>query len=401
MVEQKEILVDVQGEKQGMVRTPKLHYLSAGLAPAFRKIDDNYRANPRQYLEETVGDIEEIKVRETGQAAKCSFIYDENTAKAREVLVVFAPFSDVEPKSSIDKILNLLKILPSEISQADLMLAQPHSYNQAVKSKTIHDLLKIQFFGMPVITIFGLMHPKVYGKNERSEFRDGDFIPAGQVVQAAVSKLEDRLHSPKGNHIQKIHFNGLSLGASNARGAAVYTLYRSELQVGSLTAQESITGPDKFPRTLRQAGRFGFRQQVNRPVTPLSVSDHPKIHEPHLRRKLIERGNEVQMIGQMLVAMSHQTFLRGLTKSRLAKRNLIDLDKAGVPVTLANAYNSGLSEETQEPLRIGGFTPLFANQQKLLVKAIEGKRIGHELNELVTPSATIALAGIEYAAKRD
>jgi hypothetical protein len=399
MLKPKEIKVDVRSGEEGLVRSPELHHIATGIVDPFKRIDEAYQADPRQYLTETIGDIEKVRIRETGREVTCSFIYDEETAKAAEVLVVWAPFSDVEPKSSVDEILAFLKIPPGEVSVGDRMHAQPHSYNQAIKSKTMHDLLKLKGIGMPVTTIFSPIHPDAYPKHHHKIFKNGCFFPAMDTVGAVLSRLEDRLHGPGTNYVPKVHLNGSSLGSRNALGAASNMVYGfGSLLLGSVTCQEMIIGPDKFPRLPRLADRFSFRQQIDKPPGISLIDDRPKIAEPQLRRDLGERGNELQMLGQMATAMSRWTFLQGLTKSRPAKRSLIDLDKAGIPVTIANAYNSGLTQETQEPLHIGDFEPQFNYQQKITVKAIENQRIGHELNELVTPTATIALAGIAHAA---
>lgn len=394
----RELLVDVTGEEKGMLSLTEMgNLIPRELSTVFRQIDEVYQADQRQYLTEAVGDVEKIKIYETSKAADCSFIYDADTAKAREALVIFAPFSDVAPKSPVDKLLKFLQLSPDEISIEDRMRAQPHSYNQVVKSKTIHDLLKLEGFGMPVVTIFGLIHPKTYSEKERKRFKEGNFSATTRLVENALSRLEDRLHGTGQNRISKVHFYGPSLGATNGLGAAAKPYHHGNFQVGSFTGQEMLMGPDKFPRIPRLGGRFLFKQQVDGGPRYLPPGTWNRIAEPLLRREFTERGNEPQMLAQMAIAMSRLTFLKGLTRPSFAKEDMWILSNHGIPTTLASAHDSGLSIEAQE-----FFTSEYTDYrvQNIVVKAVGDQRIGHELNELVTPSATIALAGIAHAAKR-
>jgi hypothetical protein len=397
---EKEMLLDVRPEKEGMYVDQQLAGMAPGLPPSFRSIDEAYRADPRQFLEEAIGRVEQIKVHDTGQEATCSFIYDEKTAEASEALVVFAPSPDVAPKGSIGKLLRLLRTSPGEISMEDLMRVHPRTYRQALRSKTTHDLLKMQFHGMPVITIFDPINPGVYNRNERAQFRSGDFSPAERLVTAAVSEFQDHLLGPGGSRISRVHLNGSGLGASNARGAAAGMLYSSGLQLGSYTGQEMMIGPDKFLATTRLRGRLALKRQSEASDTVEASSERPKVRESQLGRELQERGDELQALGQFASDMFSQTYIKGLTRSHAAINDLINLDKAGIPVTLACATDSGVTKETKDTLCIEGFRPPFAHQQRILVRAVEGERIGHELNDLVVPSATIALAGVLHAASR-
>lgn len=316
-----------------------------------------------------------------GGKVAASVMCNSKTAKSSEALIIFSPFNDVEPKSTPAEISSYSKLIDPD--RLEIQYSQPHSWNQTTKSLGIHDLLEAEGLGMPVITVFGPVSQRFYNRDEKNSFKKGDFSPAQSLARLALLEAQDRIHGPRSaTRIDRVHFYGASLGASNAVGAASKL---DGFEPASLTLQELILGPKNL---VDLAKRY-----TNDSVGEAQKEEDPRadvIEEPLMRKQLDGSGNEYQYYTRILRGMLKTNYLRGLTKTDYTYPRIKNLADT-VPVTVATAANSNVAAQTQKILRDRTGARLIE------VQGTKGNKVGHLLNEHVAASATIALLGIRAA----
>jgi hypothetical protein len=377
------LVVDMEKDTRSLIYDSELRECFPTLAESFKATDDTYAEDSEAYFANLIRTPLLSHIRQDATA-----VYNSDTSKANEALVIFAPFSDGAPQSHPRHLATYVEGERSGFAAKEW--AQPHSWNQTTKSACTHDVMDAEGYGMPVVTLFSPLHKFPF---DSSKYRKGDFTPGAFLVHRAIERLNEELHdSPK---IDRVHFYGPSLGASNAIGAAS-EFKRQGWDVGSVTAQELIMGPSGIPNL---ANRFLRKQTIGEPSdTEVSEDDH-RIPEPLMRREIDAHGNEIEMFGRMIRGMLKISPLVGLTKPYRTARNVDMLTAKHIPVTIASAVNSGLSNETMETLRcIAGSRTFEEYLHTIDIEAVEGQRLGHLVNEHVAVSATVALTGIARAA---
>lgn len=386
-----EMLVDMNKKTRSLFVTPWVRSLLPDIIPAFEAVDQRYLESPRRFLDEISDSIFVFKSLAGGTEVTCSLLYDDRS-KNDEILLIFAPFSDVEPKSPAKELYRYIHLDNPDI--LDKQKAKPNGWNQATKSKVVFELIAALGQGMPVLTIFSPVPPAAYFGKERKAFRSGDFSPATRIATEALFHAQTLLHGSNGEtQVDKLHTYGASLGASNNVGASRGLAETSDRhQVLTVTAQELIMGPQSL---VQLADGFLFRNTVGDPPSlgPLSRL-HPRILEPALRRAIDAHGNELTMFPRIINAMLKLSYLSGLTHPRKIAGDVENLLDRGIPVTVAVAKNSRLTHQTPS------YLPQSEENLRLITVTGHDQRVGHLIDEHTALTAAVIALGIQKARKK-
>ena len=369
----------VNPEDKTVVVTPEVTTAFPDVSEAFKKVDEAFWYDTEANLTE----LEESVFSFRSQAGlesriTCSLIQGQKVGD--ELLVVYAPFSDGAPKSSAEDIWRYMKA-QQPISKAK---AAPNSWSQTTKSGVLSELLKAINHDMPVLTIFSPVPSHAYSTRELQDFRRGDYSPAARITTEAVAMAQEWLHGQDSEtQISKLHLHGASLGASNAVGAASGLL--ESYDVRSVTAQELILGPKNIFPDL--ASKFTVKGTVGETSQLIVPSDYARIAEPVMRRMIDRDGYELATFGRMANGMSKRSYLKGLTKPNERQNDIRRLLEKGVPLVVALAENSGLTQDTEKYLPSGG-------EDVVHVRAESGHRANHLIDEHVGLTALITALNI-------
>jgi hypothetical protein len=249
-----EIITDT--ESKAVTLTPQIEATLPGVDQAFAEADKAFLDDPEKYLANLESSMFKFRSSE-GSDVACSLLHSPDS-KPNELLVIFAPFADRDPKSKADKLHDYITAdTPGGILSKET--ASPNSWNQTTKSAVIFEVLGALGKNVPVLTIYGPVPAHAYSFRERSMFRRGDFSPAARLAQEAITETQSRLHGAKSEtQIDTVHLSGASLGASNVIGAG-NGLIDKDFDVRSVTAQELILGPKSLPDLGK---RFTISQYV-------------------------------------------------------------------------------------------------------------------------------------------
>lgn len=369
-------------ESKDVLLTPELEMALPGVAQAFEAADHRFIKDARVYLERLENSQFTIKT-EQGPDVACSLLMN-NGQQAEELMIVFTPFADRNPKTTADTMGDYILRHPG-VSKTN---AKPNSWSQTTKSAVTADVLEALGHGMPVLTIYGPVPLHAYNKFERDMFRQGDFTPSGRLAMEALAGAIDQaqlkvhgMNSPQQFH--KLHLSGASLGASNAVGAAAALLQR-EFDVRSVTAQELVMSPKNI-RDL--AKRFSVGGIVGEPSTVPFPANASVIGEPEIRRMIDYQGSEpIGMNLRMLQGASKLAYMKGLTRPYPIIEAIGGLLNSNVDVLVATADNSALSDKTRNLLP--------AETPQLNISAQEGEKLGHIVDEHVALSALVIALNI-------
>ncbi len=372
---------------KALIVTPELGGVFPEAVGAFHRIDEAFLDNPEAHLknlEESVFSFH--SKRGLRSRVVCSLIHGQNVGN--ELLVVYAPFSDGAPNSSSEDIYRyMINDRQDPISKSK---AAPNSWGQATKSGVISELLQAIGRDMPVLTIFSPMPTHAYNLGERQDFKRGDFTAAARITCEAIAIAQERLHGEDSEtQISKLHFQGASLGASNAIGSARGSL--EDFDVRTVTAQELIIGPKNIFPDL--AARFTVKSTFGEASEVVVPSDYARIAEPVMRRLIDRDGYELATIGRMLSGMSKLTFLKGLSRpsKNITPQDLEHLLENGVPVVVALAENSGLSHDTTKYLPNSGEDVIHVRAEA----GPNGNRADHLIDEYIALTAIVAAINIK------
>lgn len=386
------LIIDNEKESRAVAYDALLRNSLPGLQESFEQVDHIYENDKEAALGRLVENRFTVRLTGKGEPIEASVIIDDESAMSDQAMLIFAPFSDVAPQTSADTIMDYIsKEAPGFL---DINRAKPHSWNQSTKSAAIHDLLKAEGQAMPVATIFSPIPTTAFSAKEIKNFKDGNFSPSGQIAKLAFAHTQDFLHGPRSEtQLDRLHFYGPSLGANNAIGSAAAMLVRDSIrQVASVTAQELILGP-KSRRDLLK--RFTIAATVGDASTERMSKHAPRIPETAMRRDLDDHGNELAVATRMARGIMKLSYLKGLTQPKHTIDDIDTMTGSGIPVTVAIAENSGLTEHTEEHL-----ADIVRNKYLVRVRGVEGAKADHLLDEHVAASATIALMGVSKSIRK-
>jgi hypothetical protein len=377
-----ELVVDMEKESRSLLVTPELERALPDLADGFDYADGRYQQDPEAYLRRMETSV--FSVSRNGQEADCSLIYDETGVRAGSVMVMFAPFSDAAPQTSHASMLEYLG--KSDPGLGDKQNAKPNTWNQVTKAAVVHDVLKGLGYGMPVITIYSPVPPGIYTGEERKSIRRGDISPVAETARLAIAHAQDILHGPHSEtRITDLHTHGASLG-DNAIGSAAVIAREGDMRVRSVTAQELILMDGSL---VDLADRYMFRQNVGDPSELEIPGGTPRIREPAVRQDIDRHGLEPSAYWRVFKAMTKLSYLIGLTRPEWLSRQVGYLADEGVDVTVANAVNSHISQETSSHLPLG-----HPNLNYIDIRAVAGQKVGHLADEHVALVAGVIALGV-------
>ncbi len=373
-------------ETKAVTLTPEIEATLPGIDQAFAEADRAFLDDPEKYLQGLEASMFQFKSSEGSEVA-CSLIHSPDS-KPDEILVIFAPFSDREPKSSAYKLGEYLTADTQDGIISKEIFA-PNSWNQTTKSAAMFELLGALGKNIPVLTIYGPVPTHAYSPRERSEFKSGDFSPAGRLAKEAIAEAQDRLHGLNSEtQITSGHFSGASLGASNAVGAAASKELREGVDVRTVTAQELILGPKSLPDLGK---RFIVKRIVGKASDETVSGNNTKIEETAMRRAIDAHGPEI--IGtnaRAIQGMSKLPYMKGLTKPEATVRAVESLLDNNVSLLIALAENSALTKQTAGSLPNNG-------ARVITLRGENGQKLGHLADEHVALSALVTTLNIAKA----
>jgi hypothetical protein len=369
-------------ESKAVLVTPELNEALPNAVQAFEAVDSKFIKDARVYLNRLEKSQFSIKTDE-GPEVACSLLMN-NGQQAEELMVIFAPFADRNPKSSAEVMSDYVYQHPG----VSKVKAKPNTWSQTTKSAVTADVLQALGHGMPVLTIYGPVPTRAYTERERELFKNGNFTPSGQLAMEALRGAVDQaqlvvhgMNSPQQFH--KLHLSGASLGASNAIGAAAKLMAR-DFDIRSVTAQELVMSPRNL---LDLAKRFTVGGIVGEASTTPFPNNAKVIGESAVRQAIDYNGSEViGMNLRMLQGASKLSYMKGLTKPQPTVEAIESLLDHNVNVLVATADNSALSDMTR--------TLLPTETPQLHISAQEGAKIGHIADEHVALSALVIALNI-------
>jgi hypothetical protein len=267
-------------ETKAVSLTPNIEAMLPDVERAFADVDKAFLNDPEKYLKGLENSMFKFRAREVSDVA-CSLLHGPDS-KLNELLVVFAPFSDRDPKSSAAAMHEYITAdAPGGVVSKEK--ASPNSWNQTTKSAVIFELLAALGKNIPVLTIYSPIPSGAYNYEERKSLKKGYFTSAGRLAHEAILNVQSRLHGANSEtQIDTIHLSGASLGASNAIGAGD-KLLNLDFKVPTITAQELIMGPKSLPDLGK---RFTVSQYVGEPSDEFVSGVNPKIEEPAINMAL-------------------------------------------------------------------------------------------------------------------
>lgn len=382
------ITVDNDKETRGIVYDPALQAAFPTLRESFAASDATYADDRELYLNRITSYLFPIVLNGSGPALMAGIHVDEETVRSSSVLFMDGPYNDPEPRSSAHDAAHYVT-LPNP-SFSNIQTAAPHSWNQATKGAAVHDVLKAEGHGMPVITLYGPHNNRAFDRTSRKYFSAGNFSPAGAIALRALQYTQQLLHGTSSEtQLDTVHFQGSSMGASYAIGAAAnLQRFESKYDIKSVTAQELITGVDNLFDLL---GKFSIKGSTGAPSEqpPHTVED--MIRDTLMRQELDAHGNELAMFTQIAHALATQIpNFKGLSRPEHIRRDVHQLTSEGTMVTTALADNSAISSNTMEAI-----DPDNDNFHNVRLAAVNGKTAEHITNENVAATTTATLLGVQ------
>jgi len=367
---------------KSVVLTPELETGLPGVKSVFKEIDEAFLYNPEKYLQKLEASMFSFRSSEGGEVA-CSLIHG-HSSKDDEILILFAPFSDRDPKSSSDKLYDYI-VSNDSPGMIKKEIAAPNSWNQTTKSSTIYEMLSALGNDMPVLTIYSPLSSGIYSANERKQIRNGDFSPAGRITKEALAVAQEKLHGLHSEtSLGKVHISGASLGASNAIGAASNKELNQKLDIQTVTAQELIMGPKNLGDL---ATRFTVKPLVGEDSNT-DTDNNERINETAMRKIVDAHGSELIGTTSRMIKGMKPTYMRGLTKPEITVRAIEELLDNNTSLLVALAENSSLTHETPSYLPKSG-------EKLITLKAEKGQRLGHIADEHVALSALVTILNIK------
>lgn len=370
-------------ETKAVTLTPEIEASLPGIEKAFTEADKDFLDDPERYLHNLEDSVFKFESSE-GSDITCSLLYNSDS-KPDEILVIFAPFADREPKSSADKLAEYITSdAPGGILKKESYA--PNSWNQTTKSAVIFELLGALGKNIPVLTVYGPVPTHAYSSKEREQLKQGDFSPAGRLAKEAIAEAQGRLNGPHSEtQITHGHLSGASLGASNAVGAAGSKELRESLNIETVTAQELIMGPKSL---LDLGKRFSINQYVKEPSSEQVSQLYPSIKEPAIRKAIDAHGSETISTTVRTVEGMKPTYMKGLTKPEATVQSIERLLDNNVNLLIALSENSSLTYQTTKYLP-------GSKEQVVTLRGKNGQKLSHLADEHVALSALVTALNIK------
>lgn len=369
-------------DTKAVLLTPELEAALPTASHAVAFADDRFAKDNRVYLDRLERSQFTMKTSRGTDVAGSLLV--NNGRQSDELLVMFAPFADRNPKSSADTMGDYVLQHPG----VGKTKAKPNSWSQTIKSAVTADVLQALGHSMPVLTVYAPVPTYSYSAAERAALRHGDFAPAArlasEVIRGAIRHAQSVVHGQRSvRQFNRLHLSGASLGASNAIGAAA-ELTKREFTIKSVTAQELVMSPRNL---LDLAKRFTIGGLVGEASTVPFPEGAQQIGEAALRQAIDRNGSEpIGMNLRMLQGASKLTYMRGLTHPRPTISAIENLLDSNVNVLVATADNSAMSDQTR--------TLLPVETPQVHIAAQEGAKLGHIVDEHVTLAALVIALNI-------
>jgi hypothetical protein len=378
----KEIIADT--DTKAVTITPDIEATLPGIRGAFTTVDRVFLDNPDRHLRSLEESLFTFRSSEGKQVA-CSLLFKADSVPD-ELLVLLAPFSDRDPKSTADKLSYFIFRAAKEPSLITKERAAPNTWNQITKSADAFELLTALGKNIPVLTIFSPIPTGAYSSAERRMLKNGYFDASTRLIEEGIAEAQIRLHGKgSGTQLDKLHLGGASLGGNNALGSG-WGLAEQGKNVLTVTTQELVTG---IPLGKLAVG-YTIKKYTHEPSSESVSARHPSEEESAIRKKIDQYGSELIGTNARMLKGMKPTYLRGFKNSAPSIVAAGQLTDNGTNVLMAYAENSSITQASLE-----AFGWLNGSHGRLLeLRGRNGKKLGHIVNEFVRLSSLVTALNV-------
>jgi len=293
-----------------------------------------------------------------------------------------SPLNDGKPESSIGDIYRYA----TQNGDMSRNRAQPNSWGPLTKLSIDYELGVAQGKPMPRLQIFSRDIPAL-SRAERRQLVSGDMTPFGRLALAGIRRAEQE----SGQQFERIHFFGAGMGGK-ALGAAEAVATGSDYEVGSVTLMNLTMNEDNAGALL---AKYATRSKVGEANDLTVPADWVPLLEPLIRREIDGRGAELGMRIRNVKAMLNALATTAIVNAKQAPRTIETLMEQGATVTVANAVNEAMVQETNKAL------PQNDDQfHYVSIVGVEGKKVNMMSNEQAALVATVSNLGIANHLRR-
>lgn len=372
-----DILTDARKSHEAVfVHPDQSIWADASVAEAFQQVDAAFLADPEARIRFMADNVKHIKVPGTlGIWAPINMALetDDRDADIDEIGIESSPLNDGRPKSSADRMIQLINT--PEPSFAQIALARPNSWGPLVKLDTGFEFGHAAGRPMSRLQTFSRVPPRAMTARERLAMWQGDWAAHGRIALEGVKYVNAIRRQQGKNLIRKAHFFGAGM-AQKALAAAAYFAERQEetgIEVASVTAMNLA-----LRRGVVGTAIDHMRQRkINEPSGVPIPEGHVRIEEAQLRKQTDKHTDTLQMYGRQAWAIKDvsQTWAF-MTKYLPTVRNVETLLDYDVAFRLVSGLNVAMTANTLRHLPIGDRRLKFST-----IVGIEGQKVGMMSNE--------------------
>jgi hypothetical protein len=404
-------LLFVNPDNRGVYDTPSLTDLSATIPASIAAVEAHYQRDPEAYIRSIANSLRSVpNVNGSKEGLPISLFYDNRTANAESIGLVFSPLNDVDPESEnsdepdVDGFIDY--ILNPEPTKEDREKVQPGTWSQAIKTADLYETKIEEGVGEPLVVIYAMPPKSVFEAGSAQQIREGKTTPWGSVAEAALKFAEDEIHGPSSQQkFENVNIYAPGLG-HNAVGAADYLRWVWGRRIASMTLpnliadmrQEFITKPEVLARKLDIAktfARYSIFQHHN--DTPnVTLDSGLVIPESALRAKADILGSGSHMRKNQTRALFDFADMRPMVRSDWIGEKINEQMDEGTKVTLPRARNAAITARTDNVI-----DTLHPNLTYIIMESgVEDKNADLMTNEYVKLGSILGSVGAARARRR-
>lgn len=372
------LYVDPRKETRSIFVDPAGSVFEGGhVGGSFAQVDELYTADRLGYFRRIAGGVSHEKRRRG--VLDTAFLYDEATVRSPDITVVFSPLNDGRPMSTPEDIHHYVS---GEHTAHDKKKAQPNSWGPLTKLAISHDFAAAEGFGTPHLQLFAPEVPAL-SREERRQIAQGITLPYSRLAIEALHEADMTRRALTGKGFERVHLFCAGMG-SKALGAAA-GLLKSDYNVASVTVQNLSIGKTT-PFELQ--GKYAARLMIGDASSQRLPTGYEPIFEPLIRREVDGYGAENAMRLRQAAALWHWRVVMGVMGTEQPARDVETLLEHGVTVTVANAHNEAMNDQTERYLPLGADRFHYAD-----ILGVNGQKTGQAENEHATVVAYVESLG--------
>lgn len=340
-------------------------FLGGNIRKSFDQVDDLYAVNRLRYFRRIASGVSLGESKQGG--VDTAFLHNDVTLQSTDVTVVFSPLNDGRPMSTPEDINQYVR---SKHTAHDKKKAQPNSWGPLIKLAISHDLSEAEGFGTPHLQLLAPEVPAL-GRTERKHIAHGVTTPYGRLALEALRDADRKRRAIMGKGFERVHLFCAGMGGK-ALGAAV-DLLESDYDVASVTVQNLSIGKTT---PLELQSKYARRLLIGDASLQKLPTEYEPIHEPMVRREVDNYGAENAMRMRQAAALWHWRVVMGIMGTEQPARDIETLLTHDVTVTVANAHNEAMNDQTERYLPLGADNFHYTD-----IIGVEGQKTGQAENE--------------------